>query len=46
MLSLGLVIVAILFLMMDLNRPQRGALQMGVGTLERVQERMSGLAKP
>ncbi|MGI9519755.1 MAG: hypothetical protein ACR2NP_22060, partial [Pirellulaceae bacterium] len=41
-LSLGLLIGAILFLIMDLNRPQRGSFEIGVETLERVQESISG----
>ena len=45
-LSLGLLIVVILFLIMDLNRPQRGMSQIGVDTLERVQESISGSATP
>ena len=40
-LSLALLIVVILFLIMDLNRPQRGEFQIGVDTLERVQESIS-----
>ncbi len=36
-LMLGLLIAAVLLLIMDLNRPQRGMIGVGVDTLERVQ---------
>ena len=36
-LMLGVLIVAVLLLIMDVNRPQRGMISVGVGTLERVQ---------
>jgi hypothetical protein len=36
-LMLAVLIVAVLLLIMDLNRPQRGMISVGVGTLERVQ---------
>ncbi len=36
-LMLGLLIAAVLLLIMDLNRPQRGMIGVGVETLERVQ---------
>ena len=43
---LGLLIVVVLFLIMDINRPQRGTFQIGVVTLERVQESVSESATP
>ena len=46
MLALAILIVAILFLIMDLNRPQRGAFQVGVETLERVHDSISESAAP
>ena len=45
-LSLALLIVAILFLIMDVNRPQRGTFKVGVDTLERAQDSISGSATP
>jgi len=42
--SLGLLIGAVLFLIMDVNRPQRGTFKVGVETLERVNESFSGSA--
>jgi hypothetical protein len=35
---LTLLICAVILLIMDVNRPQRGAIGIGVATLERVQE--------
>jgi len=43
---LGLLIGVILFLIMDINRPQRGTFQIGVETLERAQESVSESARP
>lgn len=43
-LLLGLLIGAILFLIMDVNRPQRGAFKVGVDTLERARGSISGSA--
>lgn len=40
-LLLGLLIGAVLYLIMDINRPQRGAFQIGVTTLERAQDSVS-----
>ena len=40
-LMLGLIIAAVLLLIMDLNRPQRGMISIGVGTLERVKNSIS-----
>ena len=37
-LMLGLLIAAVLLLIMDLNRPQRGMIDVGVETLERTQD--------
>lgn len=42
-LMLGVLIAALLLLIMDLNRPQRGMISVGVGTLERVQ---NSIAEP
>lgn len=42
-LMLGVLIAALLLLIMDLNRPQRGIISVGVGTLERVQ---NSIAEP
>ena len=36
-LMLGVLIVAVLLLIMDINRPQRGMINVGIGTLERAQ---------
>jgi hypothetical protein len=41
MLVLALLIAAVLALIMDVNRPQRGSIGVGVSTLERVQESIS-----
>ena len=43
---LGLLIGAVLFLIMDVNRPQRGSLKVGVDTLERARGSISGSATP
>ena len=40
-LAFNLLIVAILFLIMDVNRPQRGTIVVGVETLERVRDSIS-----
>ena len=45
-LLLGLLICAILFLIMDVNRPQRGAFQVGVETLERVRDSIPESSSP
>jgi hypothetical protein len=45
-LLLGLLIATVLFLIMDVNRPQRGTFQMGVATLERVRDSISPSATP
>jgi hypothetical protein len=45
-LLLGLLIVAVLFLIMDVNRPQRGAFTVGVDSLERTQDSISGSMTP
>ena len=45
-LMLGLLIAAVLLLIMDLNRPQRGMIDVGVETLERVQKSMAEPPKP
>ena len=42
-LILGVLIVVVLLLIMDVNRPQRGLITVGVGPLERVQ---SSIAEP
>ena len=42
-LTLGILIVAVLLIIMDLNRPQRGMISVGTGTLERVK---SSIAEP
>jgi hypothetical protein len=41
LLTLGLVIGAVLMLIMDINRPQRGRLNIGVESLVRVAETMA-----
>ena len=41
MLLLSLLIATVLALIMDVNRPQRGSIGVGVSTLERVQESIS-----
>ena len=41
MLLLSLLIAAVLLLIMDVNRPQRGSIGVGVSTLERVQDSIS-----
>jgi hypothetical protein len=46
MLLLGLLVGTVLFLIMDVNRPQRGTFQIGVDTLERVGDSTSGSATP
>lgn len=38
MLLLALLIGAVLLLIMDVNRPQRGRIEVGVSPLERVKE--------
>lgn len=43
---LGLLISAVLLLIMDVNRPQRGIVQVGVATLERVQNSIAEIPKP
>ncbi len=45
-LLLGLLIGTVLFLIMDVNRPQRGTFQMGAATLERVRDSISESATP
>ncbi len=45
-LLLGLLIGTIIFLIMDVNRPQRGAFQVGVETLERARDSISESALP
>jgi hypothetical protein len=45
-LLLGLLIGTVLFLIMDVNRPQRGTFQMGVATLERVRDSISESSTP
>lgn len=40
-LLLALLIATVLLLIMDLNRPQRGRLEVGTGTLERAKESMA-----
>jgi hypothetical protein len=45
-LLLGLVVAAVLVLIMDINRPQRGAFQVGVATLERVQNSIPSTTEP
>ncbi len=45
-LLLGLLIATILFLIMDVNRPQRGTFIIGVETLERTRSIISGTATP
>ena len=45
-LMLGLLIAAVLLLIMDLNRPQRGMIDVGVETLERVQKSMAEPLNP
>ena len=44
-MMLGVLIVAVLLLIMDLNRPQRGmvSVSVGVGILERVQDSIADL---
>jgi hypothetical protein len=46
MLLLGLLIGAVLFLIMDVNRPLRGTFKAGVSTLERARGSISGSATP
>ena len=41
MVLLGLLVVAVLYMIMDVNRPQRGGFSVGVESLERVQTMMS-----
>ena len=45
-LMLGLLIAAVLLLIMDLNRPQRGMINVGVDTLERTQNSIGEPPKP
>jgi len=45
-LMLGVLIAAVLLLIMDLNRPQRGMIEVGVETLERVQDNIDEPPKP
>lgn len=45
-LMLGLLIAGMLLLIMDLNRPQRGMICVGVETLKRVQDNISESATP
>ena len=40
-ITLGLLIGAVLLLIMDVNRPQRGRIEIGVDSLERVGESMA-----
>ena len=46
MLTLGILLIAVLFLIMDVNRPQRGMVDIGVDTLERVQGSIVTPPKP
>jgi hypothetical protein len=41
MLLLALLIGGVLLLIMDVNRPQRGRIEVGVAPLERVEESLS-----
>ena len=45
MLLLALLIGAVLLLIMDVNRPQRGGIEVGVAPLERVEESLSALSR-
>ena len=45
-LLLGLLIGTIIFLIMDVNRPQRGTFQVGIETLERARDSISVSALP
>ena len=45
-LMLGVLIASVLLLIMDVNRPQRGLVSVGVGPLERVQNSMADLQTP
>ena len=45
-LLLGLLIGAVLFVIMDVNRPQRGTFKAGVATLERARGSISGSVTP
>ena len=45
-MMLGILIIAVLLLIMDLNRPQRGMVSIGVGTLERVQDSITDQQTP
>ena len=46
MLLLVLLVASVLFLIMDINRPQRGTFQVGVDTLERVQNSIPASTAP
>jgi hypothetical protein len=41
MLLLALLVGAVLLLIMDVNRPQRGRIEVGVAPLERVEETLA-----
>ena len=45
MLLLALLVGAVLLLIMDVNRPQRGRIEVGVAPLERVEESLSALTR-
>ena len=45
-MMLGILIIAVLLLIMDLNRPQRGLVSVGVGNLERVQDSITDQQTP
>jgi len=45
-LMLGVLIASVLLLIMDVNRPQRGLVSVGVGSLERAQNSMEDLHAP
>ena len=45
-LAIPLLVATVLFLIMDINRPQRGTFQVGVDTLERVQDSISESPTP
>ena len=45
MVLLALLVGAVLLLIMDVNRPQRGTIEVGVASLERAAESMSELSR-
>ena len=45
-LMLGILISAVLLVIMDVNRPQRGMISVGAGSLERVQNSMADMQMP